>query len=45
MLKLNNTVKETRKYSVDRRPKDQLLPSVLSSYYSVYVSLQGVHYV
>jgi hypothetical protein len=44
MLKLNNTVKETREYSVDRRPKDQLLPSVLSSHYSVSVSLQGVHY-
>jgi hypothetical protein len=43
-LKLNNTVKETRKYSAYRRPEDQLLPSVLSSRYSVSVSLQGVHY-
>jgi hypothetical protein len=42
--KLNRTVKETRKYSADRRPKDQQMPSVLSSHYTVSVSLQGVHY-
>jgi hypothetical protein len=42
--KLNRTVKETRKYSEDRRPKDQQMPSALSSHYSVSVSLQGVHY-
>jgi hypothetical protein len=41
---LSNTGKETRKYSVDRRPKDKRTPSVLSSHYSVSVSLQGVHY-
>jgi hypothetical protein len=43
-IKLNNTVRETRKYSADRRSKDLQLPSVLSSHYSVSVSLQGVHY-
>jgi hypothetical protein len=42
MQKLNNT--EIRKYSADRRPKELLSPSVLSSHYSVSVSLQGVHY-
>jgi hypothetical protein len=41
---LNNTGKETGKYSVDQRPKDKQTPSVLSSHYSVSVSLQGVHY-
>jgi hypothetical protein len=41
---LNNTGKETEKYSVDQRPKDKQTPSVLSSHYSVSVSLQGVHY-
>jgi hypothetical protein len=42
--RLNRTVKETRKYSTDRRPLDLRKPSVLSSHYSVSVSLQGVHY-
>jgi hypothetical protein len=42
--RLNNTGKETSKYLVDRRPKDKRMPSVLSSHYSVSVSLQGVHY-
>jgi hypothetical protein len=43
-LRLNGTIKETEKYSADRRPKDQQAPSVLSSHYSVSVSLQGAHY-
>jgi hypothetical protein len=43
-LRLNRTVKETMKHSTDRRPKDRQTPSVLSSHYSVSVSLQGVHY-
>jgi hypothetical protein len=41
MQKFNNTVKETRRYSADRRPKDQLLPSVLSSHYSVSFHYKG----
>jgi hypothetical protein len=41
---LNCTGNETRKYSAERRPKEKRLPSVLSSHYSVSVSLQGVHY-
>jgi hypothetical protein len=43
-IKLNRTERETRKYSADRRSQDQQMPSVLSSHYSVSVSLQGVHY-
>jgi hypothetical protein len=34
----------TREHLADRRPKELRLPSVLSSHYSVSVSLQGVHY-
>jgi hypothetical protein len=34
----------TREYLADRRTKELRLPSVLSSHYSVSVSLQGVHY-
>jgi hypothetical protein len=41
---LNYTGKEIRKRLVNRRPKDRQTPSVLSSHYSVSVSLQGVHY-
>jgi hypothetical protein len=41
---LNSTRNETRMDSVDRRPKDKRSPSVLSSHYSVSVSLQGVRY-
>jgi hypothetical protein len=38
------TKTEQGKYSANRRPKNWQRPSVLSSYYRVSVSLQGVHY-
>jgi hypothetical protein len=44
MRKLNNTRKNATGHLADQRPKELRLSSVLSSYYSVSVPLQGVHY-